>query len=122
MDPSGAGLILSVIRTPFWVRTSGIVETGVPVTEQLLLDLRAQAADVLIVQDVEFRDEPPLCNTEIRHLLVLGACADDLGDTLPSLESNFCIDQFRGGNAKEGGEALMDQDRCFRGSGRRRWP
>ena len=60
-------------------------------------------------------DKPPLHDPEIRHLLVLGARADHLGDALPSLEANLRLDEFQRGDPTQSRKALLDQERVLIG-------
>src|SRR5439155_21061408 len=82
----------------------------VGVSEQVLLQLRAEDADRLAVLDVEGRDEASLADPEAGHVLVLGARADDLADALARLEAHLLVEELEGDDAHQTPHLLPDEE------------
>src|SRR5206468_6058692 len=73
----------------------------VDVAEQLLFQLGAEHADPLAVPDVEGREEASVADVEVRHVLMLRARADHLGDTLARPEAHFLVQELEGGDTHQ---------------------
>ena len=91
----------------------------VGVSEQVLLQLRAEDADRLAVLDVEGRDEASLADPEAGHVLVLGARADDLADALARLEAHLLVEELEGDDAHQTRHLLPDEERVVVGQAAR---